>query len=84
MGQPQAGGAPRGAGVVFKLTPQGKETVLYSFCWQDNCTDGRNPYAGLVFDQKGNLYGTTFYGGTNGCLYGWGVVFKLTPWSHVR
>ena len=67
-----------GCGVVFKLTPEGKETVLYSFCAQSNCTDGANPYAGLVFDQKGNLYGTTDCG--RGCDYGGcGVVFKLTP-----
>jgi uncharacterized repeat protein (TIGR03803 family) len=74
------GGAPRAGGVVFELTPKGKETVLYSFCWQDNCTDGQNPYAGLVFDQKGNLYGTTASGGAYGCGYGCGgVIFKLAP-----
>jgi len=65
-------------GVVFKLTPKGKETVLYSFCPHfDNCPDGQLPQAGLVFDQKGNLYGTTSAAGTHcgGC----GTVFKLTP-----
>jgi uncharacterized repeat protein (TIGR03803 family) len=69
-------------GVVFKVTPKGKETVLYTFCLQINCTDGGNPRAGLVFDQKGNLYGTTLYGGVhNGvyCGFGCGVVFKITP-----
>ena len=75
------GGANR-EGVVFKLTPKGKETVLYSFCAQTNCTDGSNPVAGLVFDQKGNLYGTTRFGGAyDGCYsgVGCGLVFKLTP-----
>jgi uncharacterized repeat protein (TIGR03803 family) len=67
-----------GCGVVFKLTPEGKETVLYNFCAQSNCTDGANPYAALAFDQKGNLYGTTEYGGN----HGQGVVFKLTPEGH--
>ena len=68
-------------GVVFKLTPKGKETVLYSFCAQTNCTDGAEPVAGLVIDQKGNLYGTTYAGGTSSTCngYGCGVVFKLTP-----
>jgi uncharacterized repeat protein (TIGR03803 family) len=69
------GGEPGSGGVVFKLTPEDKETVLYSFCWQDNCTDGDGPQAGVIFDQKGNLYGTTEYGGEQ---YS-GVVFKITP-----
>ena len=70
-------GAGSGGGVVFKLTPKGKETVLYSFCAQGGnyCTDGADPYAGLTFDRKGNLYGTTSAGGAHGL----GVVFKLTP-----
>jgi len=51
----------------------GTETVLYSFA---GGTDGSNPYqAGVVFDQSGNLYGVTEYGG----LYGDGTVFQLTP-----
>jgi uncharacterized repeat protein (TIGR03803 family) len=82
-GTTQYGGA-HGAGIVFKVTPKGKETVLYSFCAQNNCADGAQPMAGLVFDQKGNLYGTTYFGGVynSNCLYGdsnCGVVFKLTP-----
>jgi uncharacterized repeat protein (TIGR03803 family) len=78
-GTTDAGGAS-GHGVVFKLTPEGKETVLHSFCSQNKCTDGMYPYAGLVSDQIGNLYGTTVGGGP----YGRGVVFKLTPTSRVR
>ena len=71
-----AGGGERFAGVVFKLTPKGKETVLYSFCTEgNNCPDGDAPDAGVVFDQKGNLYGTTYWGGE----YGSGTAFKLTP-----
>jgi uncharacterized repeat protein (TIGR03803 family) len=76
-------GGAHGAGVVFKLTPKGKETVLYSLCEQGGCTDGYQPFAGVVFDQKGNLYGTTQYGGFSNypydCYKGCGVVFKLTP-----
>jgi uncharacterized repeat protein (TIGR03803 family) len=64
-----AGGAS-GAGTVFKLTPNGKETVLYSFTGK---TDGAKPIAGLTKDSLGNLYGTTTAGGANGN----GVVFKL-------
>jgi len=70
-----AGGAvtcPQGCGTVFKLTPRGKETVLHSF----NRADGAYPEAGLIFDKKGNLYGTTSAGGK---LQNAGTVFKLTP-----
>jgi uncharacterized repeat protein (TIGR03803 family) len=56
-------------GVVFEISPKGKETVLHVF----SGTDGEVPYAGLIRDGAGNLYGTAAYGGT----YGAGVVFKL-------
>ena len=59
-------------GTVFKLTPSGTETILWSF---GNGTDGANPLAGVVLDRNGNLYGTTEYGGA----YNQGTVFKLTP-----
>lgn len=66
-------------GIIFKLTPpavQGdswNETTIYSFCASGTCTDGQTPSGGLVFDKKGNVYGTTQYGGSAGC----GVVFEL-------
>ncbi len=50
-----AGGAP-GYGTVFKLSPGGTETVLYSFT---GGSDGVNPTASLIADSSGNLYGTT-------------------------
>ena len=51
------------AGTVFKLDSTGKETVLYSFT---GGTDGSQPKSGLILDEKGNMYGTTFEGGTLG------------------
>jgi len=75
-GTTSEGGAPGNAGVVFRLTPEGEETVLYSFCWEEVCADGKEPVAGLVFDQKGNLFGTTSSGGAYGIWRG--TVFKLT------
>src|SRR5207245_9213384 len=57
-----AGGASD-QGVVFKLDTKGQETVLYHF---KGGADGGYPYAGLVLDKKGNLYGTTYLGGTSG------------------
>ena len=67
-------GGAEGKGTVFGITPAGKLTTLYSFCSQTNCTDGANPYAGLVQATNGDLYGTTFGGGANGE----GTVFKIT------
>ena len=68
------GGA--GCGTVFKISAVGALTRLYSFCTQANCTDGMEPYAGLVQATDGNLYGTTAAGGVNN-ING-GTVFKIT------
>lgn len=60
-------------GTVFKVTPGGTETVLYSF---GGPPDGATPYtSGVVRDKSGNLYGTTGAGGASNQ----GAVFKLTP-----
>jgi uncharacterized repeat protein (TIGR03803 family) len=64
------------AGTVFKITPFGALTTLYTFCAQTNCVDGQNPEATLVQGTDGNFYGTTFSGGANGAF---GTVFKITP-----
>jgi len=60
--------------VVFKVDSTGKESVLYSFCSQSNCSDGNSPSGGLLQDGKGNFLGTTAYGGA----YGYGTVFTLS------
>ncbi len=57
-GTTNAGGA-HGLGEIFRITPSGTLTTLYSFCSQASCTDGQAPYAGLVQGTDGNLYGTT-------------------------
>jgi uncharacterized repeat protein (TIGR03803 family) len=62
----------QGCGTVFKITPGGVLTTLYSFCSQGgyNCTDGYLPLAGLVQAADGDFYGTTAIGAG---------VFKITP-----
>ena len=62
-------------GTVFKITPQGKETVLHSFGFGN---DGSNPYAELIQGKDGNFYGTTIEGGNGRCDYGCGTVFKIS------
>jgi uncharacterized repeat protein (TIGR03803 family) len=70
-----------GCGTVFKVTPSGGLTTLYSFCTQTDCTDGASPQAELIQATDGNLYGTTYNGGitTAVCPGGCGTVFKMTP-----
>jgi uncharacterized repeat protein (TIGR03803 family) len=68
-GTTSSGGAS-GLGTVFKVDTSGMEIVLHSFTGNP---DGANPYAGLVMDSSGNLYGTTERGGA----YGFGTVFKV-------
>ena len=71
-------GGANGYGTVFKITPSGTLTTLYSFCSQGanpDCTDGYEPLAALVQATDGDFYGTTYAGGANG----YGTVFKITP-----
>ena len=68
-GTTSSGGAS-GLGTVFKIDTSGRETVLHSF---GGSPDGAQPYAGLVMDNAGNLYGTTENGGASG----FGTVFKV-------
>jgi uncharacterized repeat protein (TIGR03803 family) len=84
-------GGANGAGAVFKMTPGGTLTTLYSFCSQGGepvCTDGAVPFGPLTYAGNGDLYGTTSYGGANeksaacmaqGAVGGYcGTVFKIT------
>jgi len=79
-GTTEGGGAHEG-GTAFELTPNAAKTawtekVLYSFCpLVEICTDGYDPYAGLIEDAAGRLYGTTVSGGA----HGQGTAFELTP-----
>jgi uncharacterized repeat protein (TIGR03803 family) len=70
-------------GTVFELSPAGggawTETVLYTFCSQNDCRDGSFPAAGLIFDAAGNLYGTTQGSGSMSNLYYGETVFELRP-----
>ena len=65
-------GGVHDSGVVFELDPNSQvpnwtETVLYDFCSLSGCSDGGSPWAGVIMDSTGNLYGTA------------GVAFELSP-----
>jgi uncharacterized repeat protein (TIGR03803 family) len=69
-GATPAGGS-HGQGTVFKLSPTGVLTTLYNF--GDSANDGNTPN-GVILDNSGNLFGTTYAGGANNL----GTVFKIT------
>jgi uncharacterized repeat protein (TIGR03803 family) len=77
-----AGGTFSG-GTVFKVDQSGKETVLHNFF---GGRDGEKPYAGLVRDAAGRLYGTTYNGGNQNstCSSGCGVVFEIDLYGHEK
>jgi uncharacterized repeat protein (TIGR03803 family) len=64
-------------GTIYKLTPQSRvtwqETILHPF---ESASDGSEPQQGPALDSSGNLYGTTYYGGSR---YGYGTVYEITP-----
>jgi uncharacterized repeat protein (TIGR03803 family) len=68
-----------GCGTVFKITPNGVLTTIYSFCSQTGCPDGQFPFGGIVLGPDGNFYGTTAGGGNASCWIGCGTVFRITP-----
>jgi len=82
-----AGGtSANAAGTVFQISPPAgpglpwTETILHNFT--GGATDGSAPYAGLVMDKAGNLYGVTYTGGPGNCYFnypGCGTVFELSP-----
>jgi uncharacterized repeat protein (TIGR03803 family) len=78
------GGGAGNLGTVFRFTPNGTETMLYSFAGSPN--DGYEPLAALVLGSDGNFYGTTFFGGITNVpsvgfvdMLGLGTVFRISP-----
>jgi uncharacterized repeat protein (TIGR03803 family) len=74
-GNTTSGVNSNGWGTIFKMTPTGKLTTLYTFCTVSGCLDGGEPYGGLVQDTNGTFYGTTAVGGANSP--GDGTVYSL-------
>jgi len=87
-----SGCTPIGCGTVWELSPPATaggawtETILYNF--QGTSSDGSSPWGGLTMDAKGNLWGTTQFGGGSRCSGGCGTVFQLKRptsggnWTH--
>ena len=67
-------GGANGDGTVFRISSKGKLTTLYSFCQQNDCTDGDSPTSGLIQATNGGFYGTTLAGGVHNV----GTIFRIT------
>jgi len=68
-----------GCGTIFRLTPSGKFTTIYTFCTQSGCKDGALPQGQLIQAKDGNIYGTTDAGGAEQYGgYGQGTVFRIS------
>jgi len=63
------------AGTLFKITPDGTLTTIYTFCLKFGCPDGSQPYSSPVLAMDGNFYGTTYAGGAHGV----GTMYRITP-----
>src|SRR5262252_1129038 len=80
-------GGKNNQGTIFKITPAGQLTTIYSFCSKANCADGSWPVGGLVRGLNGSLFGVTTYGGAfndSTCalayhMVGCGTLFELSP-----
>jgi uncharacterized repeat protein (TIGR03803 family) len=74
-GTTRYGGNKNDEGTVFKMTPAGALTTLYTFCSQPFCADGASATEGVIQATDGNLYGTTGAGGDSN----YGNIFRITP-----
>ena len=73
-------GCASGCGTVYKVEPDGTETVLHAFT--DSGGDGGYPESSLLLNRKGDLIGTTGWGGNKNCGGGCGLVFEITTEGH--
>jgi uncharacterized repeat protein (TIGR03803 family) len=67
-------GGRNNEGAVYRVTPSGTLTDIYSFCPEHTCINGSNPNSGLILATNGDLYGTTAYGGSSNN----GTIFRIT------
>jgi uncharacterized repeat protein (TIGR03803 family) len=67
-------GGANGSGAVFRISPSGTLSPVYSFCSLASCADGENPYTSLIQASNGDLYGATYSGGASNN----GTLFKIT------
>jgi uncharacterized repeat protein (TIGR03803 family) len=72
-----AEGGSGGAGVVYKLSPQGQETILFAFQGGLNTTTPKEPAGGVLLGKNGNIFGAAQFGNKRSCENGCGSIFRL-------
>ena len=72
-----AEGGSGGAGVVYKLSPQGQETVLFAFQGGLHNTTPKSPAGGVLLGKNGNIFGAAQFGNKQTCAIGCGSIFRL-------
>jgi len=76
-GTTERGGTEKKGGAAYSVAADGSYQVIYDFCSQSRCADGKTPYGGLILDASGHLFGMTLTGGA-GPISG-GTLYELTP-----
>jgi uncharacterized repeat protein (TIGR03803 family) len=74
-----AEGGSGGAGVLYKLSPQGQETILFAFQGGLHTTSPKEPAGGVLLDKNGNIFGAAQFGNKQTCQIGCGSIFLLDP-----
>ena len=74
-----ADGGTGGSGVIYKLSPQGEETILFAFQGGLHTTSPKEPAGGVILDKKGNIFGAAQFGNKQTCQIGCGSIFLLDP-----
>lgn len=70
-------------GTLFRVTPDGTLTTVYSFCSQAKCVDGASPFQSPILGNDGNLYGVVLSGGSDTAYpTGSGIIYKMTPGNY--
>jgi uncharacterized repeat protein (TIGR03803 family) len=74
-----AAGGTGGSGVIYKLSPQGQETILFAFQGGLHTTSPKEPAGGVLLDTNGNIFGAAQFGNKQTCQIGCGSIFLLDP-----
>ena len=79
-----ADGGSGGSGVIYKLSPQGQETILFAFQGGLHTTSPKEPAGGVLLGKNGNIFGAAQFGNKQLCQIGCGSIFVLDAAGNMR